>query len=355
MREECLILGGLVPDVYYRVDRWPQRGQDGFLSDETVMAGGCAVNMAVTAENLGVRAHVVSSVGSDSTAEMLAEYLKEHGLSERFVVRAAGPSGKCFVFVESDGERTFLTQKGAEGIFSEALAEKILSEDFSAAGITGYYLLNEDAERVVEVAETLRGRGTKILFDPSPLVDSIRPDLLKRILDVSDVLTPNVTELAVLEEAEGGSLTAPLPCGGEDSTGNDGSNGNGGLQERAVGRHGVRDDGARHSGVRNNSAQDGSAGCGGLQESAIGDAGRILIVKDGSAGGTVYLPGGSFRYEAKRCQAVDTTGAGDSFSGALLYAMTKGMNVGDAVRLAAKCAAKTVTIQGPHGFWRLEE
>lgn len=310
MREECLILGGLVPDVYYRVDRWPQRGQDGFLSDETVMAGGCAVNMAVTAENLGVRAHVVSSVGSDSTAEMLAEYLKEHGLSERFVVRAAGPSGKCFVFVESDGERTFLTQKGAEGIFSEALAEKILSEDFSAAGITGYYLLNEDAERVVEVAETLRGRGTKILFDPSPLVDSIRPDLLKRILDVSDVLTPNVTELAVLEEAEGGSLTAPLPCG---------------------------------------------EGNGGLQESAIGDAGRILIVKDGSAGGTVYLPGGSFRYEAERCQAVDTTGAGDSFSGALLYAMTKGMNVGDAVRLAAKCAAKTVTIQGPHGFWRLEE
>lgn len=309
MREECLILGGLVPDVYYRVDRWPQRGQDGFLSDETVMAGGCAVNMAVTAENLGVRAHVVSSVGSDSTAEMLAEYLKEHGLSERFVVRAAGPSGKCFVFVESDGERTFLTQKGAEGIFSEALAEKILSEEFSAAGITGYYLLNEDAERVVEVAETLRGRGTKILFDPSPLVDSIRPDLLKRILDVSDVLTPNVTELAVLEEAEGGSLTAPLPCGGEDS---------------------------------------------GLQESAIGDAGRILIVKDGSAGGTVYLPGGSFRYEAERCQAVDTTGAGDSFSGALLYAMTKGMNIGDAVRLAAKCAAKTVTIQGPHGFWRLE-
>ena len=314
MREECLILGGLVPDVYYRVDRWPQRGQDGFLSDETVMAGGCAVNMAVTAENLGVRAHVVSSVGSDSTAETLAEYLKEHGLSERFVVCAAGPSGKCFVFVESDGERTFLTQKGAEGIFSEALAEKILSEEFSAAGITGYYLLNEDAERVVEVAETLRDRGTKILFDPSPLVDSIRPDLLKRILDVSDVLTPNVAELAVLEEAEGGSLTAPLPCGGEDS-----------------------------------------AGCGGLQESAIGDAGRILIVKDGSAGGTVYLPGGSFRYEAERCQAVDTTGAGDSFSGALLYAMTKGMNVGDAVRLAAKCAAKTVTIQGPHGFWRLEE
>lgn len=50
MKKECLILGGLVPDVYYSVSRWPDRGQDGFISDENVVVGGCAVNMAVTAE-----------------------------------------------------------------------------------------------------------------------------------------------------------------------------------------------------------------------------------------------------------------------------------------------------------------
>ena len=109
MEKECLILGGLVPDIYYRVDSWPQRGQDGFLSGEEVKAGGCAVNMAVTAENLGLRAHVVSCVGNDDTAAMLRKYLKAHGLSERFIMAAEEASGKCFVFVEPDGERTFLT------------------------------------------------------------------------------------------------------------------------------------------------------------------------------------------------------------------------------------------------------
>lgn len=294
MKKECLILGGLVPDVYYNVSRWPDRGQDGFMSDEKVVVGGCAVNMAVTAENLGVRAHVVSCVGDDEVGAMLAEYMGRHGLSERFIRRTEGASGKCFVFVEPDGERTFLTQKGAEGLFPEELAEAILADDYAAAGITGYYLLNDDAGRIMDVIETLHERGTQILFDPSPLVGDIRRDLLKRMIDVSDIMTPNVTELTVLEEAADGAL------------------------------------------IRRN-------GC------------PVLIVKSGSSGGTVYTPQGVFPYEAEKCSAVDTTGAGDSFSGALLYSMVNRLEIADAVRLAAKCAAKTVTILGPHGFWRPED
>ena len=117
MKKECLILGGLVPDVYYSVSRWPDRGQDGFISDENVVVGGCAVNMAVTAENLGLRAHVVSCVGEDEIGGRMDGYLKEHGLSRRLIRRTGGVSGKCLVFVEPDGERTFLTRKGAEGLF----------------------------------------------------------------------------------------------------------------------------------------------------------------------------------------------------------------------------------------------
>ena len=214
MEKECLILGGLVPDIYYRVDSWPQRGQDGFLSGEEVKAGGCAVNMAVTAENLGLRAHVVSCVGNDDTAAMLRKYLKAHGLSERFIMAAEEASGKCFVFVEPDGERTFLTCKGAEGLFPPSLADEIKKElsasdasdktgrmsadasdgirkrRFAAAGVTGYYLLNDDAERIMDVIEELAAAETKILFDPSPLAGSIRPDLLERMFAVSDIMTP---------------------------------------------------------------------------------------------------------------------------------------------------------------------
>ena len=310
MEKECLILGGLVPDIYYRVDSWPQRGQDGFLSGEEVKAGGCAVNMAVTAENLGLRAHVVSCVGNDDTAAMLRKYLKAHGLSERFIMAAEEASGKCFVFVEPDGERTFLTCKGAEGLFPPSLAEKIRKESFAAAGVTGYYLLNDDAELIMDVIEDLSSKGTQILFDPSPLAGGIRPELLERMIAVSDIMTPNLTELEILEEVTGrpkGSLTG-------------GPRGEGGW----------------------------------AQEEKTGGRERILIVKDGAEGGSVFH-GGSFRYEAEKCHAADTTGAGDSFSGALLYGMTQEMDIREAVRLAARCAAKTVSFVGPHGFWKAED
>lgn len=311
MKNECLILGGLVPDIYYRISSWPERGQDGFLSGEEVKAGGCAVNMAVTAENLGVRAHVVSCVGNDGTASMLRDYLRVHGLSERFIVPAGEASGKCFVFVEPDGERTFLTCKGAEGLFPVSLAEKIRKESFAAAGVTGYYLLNDDAELIMDVIEDLSSKGTQILFDPSPLAGGIRPELLERMIAVSDIMTPNLTELEILEEVTGrpkGSLTG-------------GPRGEGGW----------------------------------AQEEKTGGRERILIVKDGAEGGSVFHGGAVFRYEAEKCHAVDTTGAGDSFSGALLYGLTQNMDIRRSVRLAARCAAKTVSIVGPHGFWKPDE
>ena len=306
MKKECLILGGLVPDVYYSVSRWPDRGQDGFISDENVVVGGCAVNMAVTAENLGLRAHVVSCVGEDEIGGRMDGYLKEHGLSRRLIRRTEGVSGKCLVFVEPDGERTFLTRKGAEGLFPEDLAEAILQGEYAAAGVTGYYLLNDDAERIMAVIEELFRRGTKILFDPSPLADAIRPDILRRMAEVSHIMTPNVTELKVLEEKAG---------------------------KRLISKGGVQNS---------------------LKDQICQSKAPVLIVKDGSAGGTVYTPERSFPYLAEKCTAVDTTGAGDSFSGALLYSMAEDIPVDAAVKLAARCAAKTVTIQGPHGFWKLE-
>ena len=128
MKRQCLVLGGLVPDVDYNASRWPKHGQDGFITGEKVVVGGCAVNMAVTAENLGLKAHVVSCVGDDGIGGQMVSYMEEHGLSVRFIRRIEGESGKCLVFVEPDGERTFLTRKGAEGFFPGELAEAILEE-----------------------------------------------------------------------------------------------------------------------------------------------------------------------------------------------------------------------------------
>lgn len=292
MVNECYLFGGLIMDCYYTIDALPERGQDGFITGEKVMAGGCAVNMAVTVENLGGKAHVISGMGDDKSSADLMDYMKRHGLSSKFIEQTKGNAGKCLVFLEPDGERTFLTSKGAEGIFSESLSERIKSEVPSAAGVTGYYLLNDDSERVVETLEYLHSQGTRILFDPSPLVSSISDRNLSRILRICDVITPNTVELEYLNNFIS-------------------------LNEYTV-------------------------------------RGKTAVVKSGSEGGSVYSPYGSFTYKsAPVSNVIDTTGAGDSFAGALLFAMMYDIPTDAAVELAAKCASKTVETDGPHGFWSL--
>lgn len=294
MKKDCLILGGIIADLYYEIEGLPPRGQDGFITGEYMAAGGCALNIAVTDANLGGRPYVVSYVGNDDYADMLREYMKEHDLPDRYIKETEGKSGKCLIFSEPDGERTFLTEKGAETLFDEKMAEDILKEDFGAAAVTGYYLLNENAADVVHLTEILRQRGTKILFDPGPLAGHIDREVLARIVTAADLMTPNDSELAYVF-ADKKEMDAAI------------------------------------------------------------DAGKTIIVKAGSSGGRVISRDGSFAYRAEKADAVDTTGAGDSFAGALLYALTQDMDIHEAVKLAARCAAVTVEKKGPHGFWKLEE
>lgn len=293
MRDDIVIFGGLLLDRYFEVDRWPVRGQDGYIAGEDSYVGGCAINMAVTIENLGGKAHVASCVGNDRTGKSILEYMEEHALSQTLLSQVDGTTGSCLVFSEPDGERTFLTRMGLEERFTPELAERIRQLDLGYAGVTGYYLLGNDSEVILLCLEELHAAGVKILFDPSPLVGDISPAILRRMIAVSDVLTPNQTELSAL-----GGDAVPVE---------------------------------------------------------LAKQGKTIFLKKGEDGGTVFTGEGSFDYASVRCDAVDTTGAGDSFSGALLYAMSRELPLEEAVRLATICAAKTVQIHGPHGFWNLEE
>ena len=292
MTKDIVLFGGLLLDRYFYIDRWPARGQDGYLEREESFVGGCSINMAATIHNLGGQAYITTCIGNDSTGQSILGYLKAHGLSRQLVHTVPGTTGSCLVFSEPKGERTFLTHKGAECVFPSALAQDILSMAPAWAGVTGYYLLGDDPAAVLDCLEQLHRTGTKFLFDPSPMVSEIEPETLARMVRISNILTPNTAELA--------------PLGGEQGV------------------------------------------------LALTATGKTVILTRGASGGTVYAPGESFDYSSSPCTVVDTTGAGDSFSGALLYAMTEGYPLRQGIDLAVRCAAKTCEIRGPHGFWSLE-
>ncbi len=292
---DFIVLGGLVADRYFDIESFPERGQDGIVTSETAYVGGCAINIAATINNLGGNAHIVSYVGNDKTGEQIMNYIRKNKFAEDFIKQTEGVSGYCLVFKEPDGERTFLTKKGVEGNFDTGLLDNIDNIRAKVGAVTGYYLLNENASLIMDCIEVMRVSGTKFIFDPGPLAGSIDKEILKRMVKASAVITPNETELAVFEQEDKNFI-----------------------------------------------------------ENFIKNKG-IVVRKQGSRGGMCYTRHGIFNYNSVKTEAVDTTGAGDSFTGALCYALGSGIDIKSSVELASVCAAKTVEINAPHGFWKIKE
>lgn len=280
----CAVFGGLLLDRYFELDRFPRRGGDAVIHNEYDLVGGCAINMAAAFENLGGRAHIVASLGRGPMAGRIRDYLDEHGLSQRFIAPADTDAGYCYVFLEPDGERTFMTRDSL-GHYPAALVESQM-QDMDCAALTGYYLLEEPGA----VADTLcrfAAGGGLLLYDPGPMCRQLDADAQRRVMEAAAVITLNESEAEGLRLPEGKN--------------------------------------------------------------------KIIVLKKGAAGGTVFHPGGRFDYPAVPTRLVDGTGAGDAFAGGLLYGLSSGMALEEAVTLAARCAARTVEILGPHGFWKREE
>ena len=109
MNTICCV-GDLVTDVIVHLATDPQRGTDTPASIE-YQRGGSAANVAVAAIASDASARFVGQVGDDRAGETLTSSLESDGV-ELFVVRR-GTTGTIIVLVDSNGERSFLTDRAA--------------------------------------------------------------------------------------------------------------------------------------------------------------------------------------------------------------------------------------------------
>jgi ribokinase len=79
---------------------------------------------------------------------------------------------------------------------------------------------------------------------------------------------------------------------------------------------------------------------------------RLVVATEGEDGGSYEGERGSRRFEAVPIpgKVVDTYGAGDSFAAGLTYALARGDEVAEALRLAAEQGAEAMTRRGAHGI-----
>jgi sugar/nucleoside kinase (ribokinase family) len=236
-----VVLGDLLLDVVARSDAGLRPGSDvaGSLRFRT---GGSAANVARAFARLGGDATLVCAVGRDGWGTRLADAVRAEGVTVR-AVRVAGTTGRLLALVAGDGERTFVTERGA----ADALDAADLGVDWfrramalhvpmyglvhprpTAAAHRAAGLLREGRERTmvsVDLASwgPLRDLGASVA---TGRVQALAADLLFANRDEAAVLTGRrgrwapLLELApvvVVKEGAGGCRVLWRTDGGSDT------------------------------------------------------------------------------------------------------------------------------------------
>ena len=74
-----------------------------------------------------------------------------------------------------------------------------------------------------------------------------------------------------------------------------------------------------------------------------------LIITLGSLGSSYHGKNENFLVEAKKVKAVDSTAAGDSYIGSLVYSLSTNKSLQESMKFASKVAAITISRKGAMG------
>ena len=281
------VVGSLNEDVLVTVDRLPGRGETVVGSATRVAPGGKGANQAAAAGRLGPGVTMVGRVGDDPAGERQRTALADVGVDVHLVHRTPGePTGTATIPVEAaGGENLIVVVPGANAALGPA------DVDVPEVHRADVVLLQLENPPATVLAAATAARGTVVL-NPAP-ARPLPPELLARV----DVLVPNEHELAQLAGAEPGERTP--------------------AELAALARS--------------------VASC-------------AVVVTLGARGALVVPPEGGVLLQAPPAvTAVDTTGAGDCFCGALAQALATDPDLPAAVRFAVAAAALSTTGPGARG------
>jgi sugar/nucleoside kinase (ribokinase family) len=285
-RGALVVLGDVLTDVTVRLPHAPRPATD-TPARITWQPGGAGANVARWLAFLGARdVHLVGRVGADDRGRGLRTTLRHAGVRPWIAEDEVRATGSVVVLVEGDGGRTMLTDRGAAlALAADDLPEGLLTEG-AHLHLSGY-ALTDPGTRTAAVAalERARGAGTTISLDPSsagPLVD-MGSRRFTELAGPVDLWLPNLDEAVLLTGAR------------------------------------TPDDAARR------------LADGGIAVVSCGASG--LVWSDGER--AVAVP-------AAPGQVLDTTGAGDAVTAAVLLAWRAGAAVEDLLTSAARAAAVAV-------------
>jgi ribokinase len=287
-KPQILVIGSSNTDLIISAPRFPGPGETILGGAFTRAAGGKGANQAVAAARAGGAVTFVARVGRDANGDEALRGFREAGVNVRHVIRDhAAPSGVAFIIVTRTGENCITVASGANDRLSPADVRRARSA-FRRANV-GLLQLESPIATVEAAVELATAAGLRLLLNPAP-ARALPRSLLERVY----LLTPN--------ESEAERLTGMVV-----------------NTERSAARAA---DKLLKTGVSN------------------------VVITMGSRGAFVAGNGVRHMVRGLPVKAVDTTGAGDVFNGALAVAIAEGRPLLESARFANAAAACSVTRTG---------
>ncbi len=289
-RPKIVVVGSSNTDMVVKADRIPAPGETVLGGAFVMVAGGKGANQAVAAARLGAEVSLVARLGADTLGDQAIAGYRNDGILTDLVVRDPDrPTGVALILVDGKGENSITVALGANEALSPDDVDRAADRIRAADAVV--MQLEVPLAAVERAAAIAAAAGVPVILDPAPAPDGGLPASLLRNVTC---LKPN--------ESEAERLTG-IPVVDTASA------------ERAA-----------------------------LVLRGLGP--RIVIITLGSQGAVIVDDAGARHVPAYWVTAVDTTAAGDAFTGALAVALASGVALPEAVRQAAAAGAFAATRMG---------
>lgn len=283
---KIVVVGSINMDTTYSLPHIPIEGETIIAKNKTVQRGGKGQNQAIQIGRLGVDVSMIGAVGTDPEGKQILKGLEEDKVSTDSIIIKEGSTGTASIYVDEKGQNNIVVDPGANYKLTIEDIEKNIDLIKSADIVV---MQNEIPLEVnYKVIDICDEEGIISIYNPAPANKEFKNEYLGKL----DYFLPNESEIAIILDKEFD----------ED------------FEEMAK--------------------EILELGCKNVIIT-LGKHGSLLVNKD-----KVHLQ------SAKKVDAVDTTGAGDSYIGAFAAALSSGLDIEEAMDMATIVSAVTVTGHG---------
>ena len=290
--KNILVIGSLNMDLVINTDRMPQAGETIHGKGFAHFPGGKGANQASACARAGGNVKMLGKVGDDAYGDILLKNLSQDGVNINGIEREKISTGVAVITV-FNGENSIILDKGANGLVDRDYIDRHID----AIDWADYIIMQYEIpmETVVYVAQIVKSKGKTLIIDPAPMMEA--PSELYRM---ADIILPNETE------------TAQLVGEGNDD-------------EASV-------------------KKMYELGC------------KNVIMTLGKKGSIYYNGENMINQPAYKVKAIDTTGAGDCFTGSMVAALASDKTMEEVLEFASKASAIAVGRRGaqPSFPWKSE-